>query len=706
MLLGNRRKQNEEQNWSLVLSPLRNEIDKKKVAAKISEVFSLSLEESFDLTANTPIILLDNLSRKVAIQVKEFFSTTGADMVLTNDVFYKRKCYRTVWPEPPNLAFLNKEIRADNKIQTEQGKQEKLKAAEALSAMRAKESAYSQPAVPNKTDDSLRQQKLVDELEHWRRECQERRLEVEKLHQDLSNLQNSKPVISDSDKEIANEALRQKDQTIDQLRNALADSETKYRSLREEYKQARSIFEDKLLRANQSHDSSSDKTKMLEDRVKGITEKNRDLEFQLAKLKQELMTAEEQKGQQSSEKEERLKQAIAGFESEKRKNIELENQIGALRQSGAGEKNRLEELEAENVKVREERDLAKLKLEDVEKRWDEAQIELGQLRTKGAELDALKLEFEALRRDNGDSNKKLNDTVADLTDRCKVLSETNEKQQIELNRKREELELMVQKNQDLEKGIEIKNESAQELERQFLNLEKAFQQLRAQSSRQEKHLNEKQIVLEEKIKETNLIKQEKEILNQSLLDAQQMLEVQNTEFARLKESFNDEINRKDEELTQMRTKIGTLEQLVQGLKSEFEDLHERFAAKDTQLTARERETESLRRQMKDLKAQLDQKDLISRRTQLNSAMVEKEDMLKQLVAEQKRIEIEIREREDIMRRVLSKQESVEKELMDVKQTQRHLLEQAKKEQKNLTAAGGDSEQSNQPSVTQDSVTHD
>src|SRR5687767_8826326 len=99
MLLRNRKTQKDEQNWCIILSPLRNEIDKKKVSQKITEVFSLTPDEATDLVANTPIILLDNLSHSIATKLRDFFKTAGADLVLTNDVFQKRKCYRTVWPE-------------------------------------------------------------------------------------------------------------------------------------------------------------------------------------------------------------------------------------------------------------------------------------------------------------------------------------------------------------------------------------------------------------------------------------------------------------------------------------------------------------------------------------------------------------------------------------------------------------------------------
>src|SRR3989338_563068 len=107
MLLRNRKTQGEEKNWSIILNPLHNEIDKRRVIKKISEAFTLSVEEAADLVANTPIILLDNLSREQAVQVKRYFQAAGAEIMLTNDTFLKRKCYRTVWPEPPSLSFLH-----------------------------------------------------------------------------------------------------------------------------------------------------------------------------------------------------------------------------------------------------------------------------------------------------------------------------------------------------------------------------------------------------------------------------------------------------------------------------------------------------------------------------------------------------------------------------------------------------------------------
>lgn len=685
MLLGNRRKQNEEQNWSLVLSPLRNEIDKKKVASKISEVFSLSLEEAFDLTANTPIILLDNLSRPVAVQVKEFFSSTGADMVLTNDIFYKRKCYRTVWPEPPNLSFLSRSLGVAAAKKASIEPERKMQAEEALNAIRS-------VSVPVKShtendaslaQDTAKQRELVEELERWRQECQQRRMEVEKLHHDISRLQQTPGSQSGVD---AEKQLQEKDRMIDELRKTVADSETKYRSLREEYKQARSIFEDKLLRINQTHVGASDKVQMLEDRVKGLQERNRELEFNLARARQELDQYKTEETHKSEQRDSRMQDALRSFEAEKRRNLELMDEIEKLKSERQELEGRVTAQDQSLVEIRESRDLARLKLEDLEKRLSASQSEFARFKEQSSGLINLKAEYDKLVQESSEKESRLRTEIERLGEEAAVLRSEAGQGREELERKRLQLEELREKHQTLDSQWQAKSRSFQELERQFLNLEKAFQELRSQSARYEKSLNEKQIVLEEKLKELEQVQKEKAMINQNLQDAQQMMEVQNGELSRIRQSVQDDLKMRDAEISRLADQIRQAERIIQGLQAERTEFESLLAARDSQLENREREAETLRRQMKDLKNQLDHKDMINRRTQLNSSLVEKEEMLKQLVAEQRRVEREIREREDLMRQVLSRQEHVEKELIEIKQTQRHLQEQAKKEQRSSNAS--------------------
>lgn len=96
----------EEKNWSVILNPLRNELDRKRVAEKIASLFHLSFDEARELVESTPVILLDDLSHDVARQAQTIFQDLRADVTLTSDSLVKRRCFRAVWPEPPQLDFL------------------------------------------------------------------------------------------------------------------------------------------------------------------------------------------------------------------------------------------------------------------------------------------------------------------------------------------------------------------------------------------------------------------------------------------------------------------------------------------------------------------------------------------------------------------------------------------------------------------------
>src|SRR3989338_3092411 len=106
MLLGKKPKYSVESEWAVILDRPANEFSKKRAIDKLAEVFSLSLQEAKDLIENTPIILLDNLSFRLADKIKIYFSNSTVNCSLTNDTFAKRKCFRAIWPQQPNLAHL------------------------------------------------------------------------------------------------------------------------------------------------------------------------------------------------------------------------------------------------------------------------------------------------------------------------------------------------------------------------------------------------------------------------------------------------------------------------------------------------------------------------------------------------------------------------------------------------------------------------
>lgn len=118
----------------MVLNPLKSELERNKIAKAIAQAFHLPVEESLDLVAKTPIILLDGLAYATALQVKQYFQSTNANILVSNDGLLKRRCYRTVWPTPPNLSFLH-ELTA--KSISQKAAEEKLGQDEAIQEIRS-----------------------------------------------------------------------------------------------------------------------------------------------------------------------------------------------------------------------------------------------------------------------------------------------------------------------------------------------------------------------------------------------------------------------------------------------------------------------------------------------------------------------------------------------------------------------------------------
>ena len=106
MLLGKKAKPTLESEWDVILDRPDKEFARTRAIDKLAEMFSLSQDESKDLIDNTPIILLDPLQFELAEKIKEYFFGAHVNCSLTNDTFTKRKCFRAIWPEPPNLSHL------------------------------------------------------------------------------------------------------------------------------------------------------------------------------------------------------------------------------------------------------------------------------------------------------------------------------------------------------------------------------------------------------------------------------------------------------------------------------------------------------------------------------------------------------------------------------------------------------------------------
>ncbi|MBI4387643.1 MAG: hypothetical protein HY582_01200 [Candidatus Omnitrophica bacterium] len=106
MFFGKKTVTETKEQFALVLNPVRGELAKSRMIERMIQVFPLTLDEASDLVENTPIILLEGLEAETGEQVKQYFSHAGADLVLTDDSTFKRRCFRAIWPSPPKFDFL------------------------------------------------------------------------------------------------------------------------------------------------------------------------------------------------------------------------------------------------------------------------------------------------------------------------------------------------------------------------------------------------------------------------------------------------------------------------------------------------------------------------------------------------------------------------------------------------------------------------
>lgn len=427
MLLGNKKTQTDEQNWSIVLNPIRNEIDKKKVAQKIAEVFSLSHEEASDLVSNTPIILLDNLTRPIAAKVKDYFKPTGAEMVLTNDVFLKRKCYRTVWPEQPSLAFLH---GWDTPRETQQDKQEMLDPDEALDEIRSLDKTEKDEAeneIPLDRFSNGKREQLLEDLERSRKECHNLRHEVEKLQDELERRSRENLTALSCPESESEQSLRERDRELKEARGLLSHMEEKYEVLKQEYREARSVFEEKLSLSARENEQWKIKLNELNEEVQSLRQ-------------------EEQKfSQQVSAKENEYKMLVQEYGKAR---LSFEEGVAALRRQLGALEMALEHEKSERARF-----------EEKQKEWQRREERfLQEVASKNFELEASRKEFNQFRasieeRERAYKKAEMMNRLAEKQARLRRLVKDQEKIEADIKDREEALRQILAEQETVERDL-------------------------------------------------------------------------------------------------------------------------------------------------------------------------------------------------------------------------------------------------------------
>lgn len=312
----------DERSWSVILHPLRGELDKKRVAEKISELFRLSFEEARELVQSTPLILLDELSHEVAFQAQAILQEARAEVTLTNDFLAKRRCYRAVWPVPLNLSFLDapsppvapdKRLEKSSLVPEDEDPVRQEPFQELEKKYRELESRHQEQIREN--------QELKRRLEKNSQEIpwEERYANLKEEHQETKAILEEKVLASDKEFEGLKGQLRERMEETIHWRD-------KYQSLTQQSGRFENLYEEERRRREKTEESWR--------QASGLAESaNRDLEIQVKEMEQWRRKCEELEGNQK-----RLEQELAQISEEREaamRRLREENQQLALQLESA-----------------------------------------------------------------------------------------------------------------------------------------------------------------------------------------------------------------------------------------------------------------------------------------------------------------------------------------------------------------------------------
>ena len=473
MLSGNKKIQQNGQDWFVVLNPLKSELERNRVAKEIAKAFCLSVDEAFDLVANTPIILVDNLLYATSLQVKEYFRNTQADILVSNDSLLKRRCYRTVWPVPPSLSFLH---QMGSKCNTQKTEEEKLGQDEAIQEIRS--------WVQTESSSQERGEKTPGKngfpnSRHFRSILEEEREKLLKENVSLKETMNQlrkaleKTQAEAAEKEqafqISETSRNQKEKEAEELRQTTGHAEEKYDLLREEFRQTRQYFEDKLAGQDQK---SEEFLRQIEERDltnKELLQEKQALQKSFHAAKSEAQRAKDEQEQVRREWESQAAQFTREIENQKKMVTELNAKIQNIEEGKrivqASESRLAEELELQTQHAKRweqksselEKEIRKLResFEDQMKSW---QLRLAQLEAREHELESARhqirqLQSEIEQRDLTQKKSQVHEQLTTKETRLKHLVKQQEKMEAEIRDREEEMRKLLAEQESVEREV-------------------------------------------------------------------------------------------------------------------------------------------------------------------------------------------------------------------------------------------------------------
>ncbi|MFH0984022.1 MAG: hypothetical protein V1882_00645 [Candidatus Omnitrophota bacterium] len=476
MLTGTKKVQPGGQDWFVVLNPLKSELERNKIAREIAKAFRLPEDEAFDLVQNTPIILMDNLLYATALQLKQHFRNSQADIVVSSDGLLKRRCYRTVWPTPPSLAFLH---QVDAVAETPpKNKTEKIEHSEAIQEIR---SWVQTESVSQERGDRapLKNGMANPNGRHFRSILEEERETLLKesvgLKESESQLRKAldKAQAEVSEKEKAAKASeaesRHREKEVQELQNSMNHAEEKYELLREEFRQTRQYFEEKLSAEDRK---CEELLKQIEERDlnhKEMLQEKQALLKSFHSVKNDLQRARDEQEQARREWESQASQFQRELDSQKTVVDGLQAKIKNLEEGKrivqSSETRLIQELElqAQQAKRWEQRSSESEKeirqmrgaFEDQQKSW---QVRLAQLEAREMDLENARKEIRQLhdeldQRETIQKKAQFHEQLVTHEARLKQIVKQQEKIESEIRDREEDMRKLLAEQETTEREV-------------------------------------------------------------------------------------------------------------------------------------------------------------------------------------------------------------------------------------------------------------
>lgn len=467
----------------MVVNPLKSELERNKIAREIAKAFRLPADEALDLVQNTPIILMDNLLYATALQVKQYFRGFQSEIIVSNDSFLKRRCYRTVWPTPPSLSFLH--TAAPSSVASQKNETEKTDHHDAIQEIRSwvqTEGLSSRgearpPAKSSIPHTNARHFKSI--LEEEREKLLKESLALKESGSQLRKaLEKAQAEVLEKEKiaQVSEAVKEQKEKEVQELQALVNHAEEKYELLREEFRQTRQYFEEKL--GSEDH-KSEELLKQIEERDlahKELLQEKQALLKSFHAVKNDLQRAKDEQEQARREWESQASQFRREMENQKTLVEGLHAKIKNLEEGKrivqSSETRLIQELELQTQQAKRweqrasefEKEIRQMRVafEDQQKSWQVrlAQLEAREMDLENARKQIRQLHTELDQRETVQKKAQLHEQLLSKEARLKQVVKQQEKLESEIRDREEEMRKLLAEQETIEREV-IETKQAQ-----------------------------------------------------------------------------------------------------------------------------------------------------------------------------------------------------------------------------------------------------